>query len=93
MLQRTFTLVRHRKPEYRPKNEAPMDDVELPDLAGKQIVSAKISQPSTQEQELSFEFQDGTSFSFSCISKITSEMSVYRGGVGEPEVIRKLALD
>lgn len=67
--------------------------MKLPELAGKVIASAKITQVSVQEQELSFEFADGTSFSFSCTSKVKSETSLYRGGVGEPEVIRNLTLD
>ena len=70
-----------------------MDDIELPELAGKVIASAKLTQASFQEQELSFEFADGTSFSFCCTSKVQSESCVYRGGVGEPEVIRSLALE
>ena len=73
--------------------ETPVDDIRLPELAGKVIVSARITQASVQEQELSLEFTDGTSFSFSCTSKVKSETSLYRGGVGEPEVIRNLTLD
>ena len=70
-----------------------MDDIELPELAGKRIASAKISRLSAQEQELSFDFEDGTSFYFCCSTKIKSETSVYRGGVGEPEIIRKIEID
>jgi hypothetical protein len=70
-----------------------VDDIELPELAGKVITSAKITKPSHQEQELAFEFEDGTSFSFCCTSKVKSETCVYRGGVGEPQVIRNLDLD
>ena len=68
-----------------------MDDIELSDLAGKLIASAKITQASSHEQELSFEFSDGTSFSFCCTSRVKSETCIYRGGVGEPEIIRNLA--
>ncbi len=70
-----------------------MNDIELPELAGKTISSAKVVQPSVHEQELAFEFTDGTSFSFNCSSKVRSETSVYRGGVGVPEIIGDLALE
>jgi hypothetical protein len=70
-----------------------VDDIELPELAGKLILSAKITRPSVSEQELALEFSDGTSFSFCCSSRVKSEVSVYRGGIGEPEVIRDLALE
>ena len=70
-----------------------MDDIDIPQLAGKIISSAKITRPSVHEQEVSLEFGDGTSISFCCTSKVKSEISVYRGGVGEPEVIRDLAVE
>jgi len=70
-----------------------VDDIALPELAGKVIASAKITRPSVHEQEVALEFGDGTSFSFCCSSKVKSEISVYRGGVGEPEVIRDLAVE
>ena len=70
-----------------------MDDIKLPELAGKVIASAKVTHASAQEQELSFEFTDGTSFSFSCTSKVKAETCLYRGGVGEPEVIRNSTLE
>lgn len=67
-----------------------MDEFEIAEVAQKVIVSAKVMRHSYGEQELSFEFSDGTSFSFSCRSSATTETCVYRGGVGEPEVIREL---
>ena len=70
-----------------------MGDTELPELTGKIVASARIMQPSKHEQELSFEFTDGTSFSFSCSSSVKSETTLYRGGVGEPEVIRGFDLE
>ncbi|MEO6982989.1 MAG: hypothetical protein ABI072_07715 [Edaphobacter sp.] len=70
-----------------------MEDHDIPELAHKIIASAKIARYSETEQELSFEFTDGTSFSFSACSRVISELSVYRGGVGEPQVIRTLKFD
>ena len=70
-----------------------MNDIELPELVGKIISSAKITRPSVHEQDVALEFNDGTSFSFCCSSKVKSEISVYRGGVGEPEVIRDLTVE
>jgi len=67
-----------------------VDEFEIAEVAQKVIVSAKVMRHSYGEQELSFEFSDGTSFSFSCRSSVTTETCVYRGGVGEPEVIREL---
>ena len=86
-------LITHRYLEQRRQKRLPVDDIELPELAGKIISSAKITRPSVHEQEVALEFSDGTSFSFCCSSKVTSEVSVYRGGVGEPEVIRDLAVE
>jgi hypothetical protein len=70
-----------------------VEDHDIPELAQKVIASAKLTRYSETEQELSFEFTDGTSFSFSACSRITSELSVYKGGVGEPQVIRSLKFD
>lgn len=61
---------------------------EIPELAKKVFVAAKIMRTSDEDQELSLEFTDGTSFSYSCSSKVVAEVSVYRGGVGEKEIIR-----
>ena len=70
-----------------------MDDIELPELAGKVIASARITHYSAHEQELSMEFEDGTSLSFCCSSRVKSETCLFRGGVGEPEVLRNLELE
>jgi hypothetical protein len=67
-----------------------VDEFEIAEVAQKVIASAKVMRHSYGEQELSFEFTDGTSFSFSCRSLAVSETCLYRGGVGEPEVIREL---
>jgi hypothetical protein len=69
-----------------------VDEFEIPELANKLIATAKISRHSDEEQELSLEFTDGTSFSYSCCSKVFSMASAYRGGVGEPEIIREFKI-
>lgn len=69
-----------------------MDEFEIIEVSQKVIVSAKVIRHSHGEQELSFEFSDGTSFSFCCRSSVSSETCVYRGGVGEPEVVRDLKI-
>ncbi len=66
-----------------------MEEFEIPEVAQKVIASAKVTRYSDKEQELSFEFTDGTSFSYSCCTKLLSETSAFRGGVGEPEIIRE----
>ena len=70
-----------------------MEEHDIPELAQKTIASAKIARYSETEQELSFEFTDGTSFSFSACIRMTSDLSVYKGGIGEPQVIHSLKLD
>ena len=70
-----------------------MDAIELAELCGKAIRSAKVLKASPHENELSLEFEDGTSFSFSCNSRVNSESVLYRGGVGEPDVISRVNLD
>jgi hypothetical protein len=66
----------------------PVDEFNIPELSEKIVASAKITRYSDQEQELSLEFTDGTSFSFACCTKLISEATAYRGGVGMPDVIR-----
>jgi hypothetical protein len=66
-----------------------VDEFEIPELAKKVIATVKITRHSDEEQELSLEFTDGTSFSYSCCSRVSSVASAYRGGVGEPEIIRE----
>ena len=70
-----------------------MEDIDFPELAAKVIVSAKITKSSQHEQELALEFTDGTSFSFCCTSNLSSDTSLYRGGVGQPEIVRALAVE
>ena len=67
----------------------PVDEFAIPELAEKVVAAAKIRRYSDKEQELSLEFTDGTSFSFACCTKLISEATAYRGGVGMPDVIRE----
>jgi hypothetical protein len=67
----------------------PVDEFAIPEVTEKVIASAKVTRYSDTEHELSLEFTDGTSFSFSCCTKLISEATAYRGGVGVPDVIRE----
>jgi hypothetical protein len=67
----------------------PVDEFAIPELTEKVVASAKITRYSDKEQELSLEFTDGTSFSFACCTKLISEATAYRGGVGVPDIIRE----
>ena len=69
----------------RAEGITPVDEFDIPELAEKVVASAKISRYSDKEQELSLEFTDGTSFSFACCTKLISEATAYRGGVGMPD--------
>jgi len=69
-----------------------VNDTSIEELEGKIISSAKAICYSKEEQTLSLEFTDGTSFSYSCSTRVASEISLYRGGTGEPEVIRAVQL-
>jgi hypothetical protein len=73
----------------RAEGTKPVEEFNIPELAEKVIASAKITRYSDKQQELSLEFTDGTSFSFACCTKLVSEATAYRGGVGVPEIIRE----
>ena len=70
-----------------------MDENELPELKSKVVRSAKVLKLSKYDHELCLEFEDGTCFSFSCGSRVNSDSCLYRGGIGEPEIIRRVEID
>ena len=65
----------------------PKDYVECNEVAGKTIKALKLYQDAVEGCETLIEFTDGTSFSSSVCYQSTMKASLYRGGVGTPEVI------
>jgi hypothetical protein len=62
--------------------------VDCPEVAGKTIKSLKFYEDRGDGCETLIEFTDGTSFS-SCVSlQANVKGTLFRGGVGTPEIIR-----
>jgi hypothetical protein len=69
-----------------------MNEIEVPELVGKEISCAKLLSTRNDEQELSLTFSDGTSFAFSASAKLSAHAVLYKGGVGEPSTILEIEL-
>ena len=67
----------------------PRDFVECPELAGKTIQTVKLYEDPDDGCEMLLEFTDGTSFSCSMESRLSMKSTLFREGVGTPEIIRE----
>lgn len=63
--------------------------VECPELKGKIVGNLRIYNNSGDSQEVLIDFTDGTSFSCCFEVKANTKASLFRGGVGTPEVLRE----
>lgn len=63
--------------------------VECPELSGKTIQAFRIYKDTGDGTSVQIELTDGTSFSCCLSDRPTVEASLYRGGVGTPETIRR----
>jgi hypothetical protein len=65
------------------------DYVECPELSGKTIQTLRIHKDTGDGTNVQIELTDGTSFLCFLSNRPTVEASLYRGGVGTPESIRR----
>jgi hypothetical protein len=68
--------------------EVPRNYVECAEVAGKTIKALKIYEDDVDGCETLIEFTDGTSFSSSVSYQSSVKGTLFRGGVGTPQVIR-----
>jgi hypothetical protein len=64
------------------------DCVECSELAGKTIKSLRIYKNNDQGNEVIIDLTDGTSFSCCLETKSTLSATLFRSGIGTPEVLR-----
>ena len=62
--------------------------VECTELSGKTIRTLRIYKDLDHATEIQIEFTDGTSFSCSVCQSAAVTASLFRGGVGAPEILR-----
>jgi hypothetical protein len=70
----------------------PRDYMECAEVAGKTIRTLKIYEDEVDGCETLIEFTDGTSFSSSVSYRSAVKGTLFKGGVGTPEVIRDYEL-
>lgn len=64
------------------------DLIECLDLSGKTVQKLRVYRNTGDGAEVQIEFTDGTSFSCAVFHPLTVKASLYKGGVGTPEIIR-----
>ena len=64
------------------------DYVECPELSGKTIQTLRIYKDTGDGTEVQIDLTDGTSFSTSVSYQPTVKATLFKGGVGTPEIIR-----
>jgi hypothetical protein len=64
------------------------DPMECPELAGKTIRLVRMYENAEDGCETLIEFTDGTSFSCSACHRPVVRATLYKAGVGNPEIIR-----
>jgi len=64
------------------------DYVECPELSGKTIQTLRIYRDTGDGTDVAIELTDGTSFTCSLSHEPTVKASLYKGGVGTPQMIR-----
>ena len=75
------------------RNEFMQDNyVECPELAGKTIQMVRIYRDTGDGTSVQIELTDGTNFSCRVSIRPDVEASIYRGGIGTPEIIRSYEL-
>jgi hypothetical protein len=68
------------------------DYVECSELAGKTIQTVRIYKDRNDGTEIQIDLTDGTSFSCCVSHPPTVTASLYKGGVGTPEILREYEL-
>jgi hypothetical protein len=62
--------------------------IECPELAGKTIHGFRIHRDTGDGANVEIKFTDGTIFSFSLSSRPEVKATLYKGGVGTPEILQ-----
>ena len=63
--------------------------IECPELVGKTIQTLRIFRDTGDGTNIQINFSDGTTFTCCLAVRPEVEASLYRGGVGTPEVLQK----
>ncbi len=63
--------------------------VECPEMSGKTIQNLRIYPDTGDGTEVQIDFADGTSFTCSLTCQAAVKSTLYRPGIGSPEVLRK----
>jgi hypothetical protein len=63
------------------------DYVDCLELTGKTIQRFRIHKDTGDGPELQIDLTDGTSFSYSVSSQTSTRATLYKGGVGTPEIL------
>ena len=66
--------------------------VDCPEIAGKTVKTLKMYDNAVDGCETLIEFTDGTWFSSSVCYKATVKGSLFKGGIGTPEIIQNYEL-
>jgi len=64
------------------------DCVECPELSGKTIQMLRVYKDTRNGTEIQIDLTDGTSFSCSLSNEPTVKATLFKGGVGTPQIIR-----
>ena len=64
------------------------DYIECPELAGKTILAFRIHRDTGDGTNVEIKFTDGTTFSCSLSSRPEVKATLYKGGVGTPEILQ-----
>jgi len=64
------------------------DCVECPELSGKTIRTLRVYKDTRNGTEIQIDLIDGTSFSCSLSHEPTVKATLFKGGVGTPQIIR-----
>ena len=68
------------------------DYIECPQVSGKTIQALRIYKDTGDGTELLIDLTDGTSFSYSVCCQSAARATLYKGGVGTPEVLFEHAI-
>ena len=72
--------------------DVPRDYLECAEVVGKTIKALKIYKDDVDGCETLIEFMDGTSFSSSVSDQSSVKGTLFKGGVGTPQIIRDYEL-
>ena len=71
------------------KQNMPDNYIECPELVGKTIQTVRIFRDTGDGTNVQINFSDGTTFTWCLAVRPEVEASLYKGGVGTPEILQK----